>query len=107
MKFRKHSHPFHRSVSERGSQLVELAIIVPVLTVLAFGAWDFGSAFTMKQKLTNAVREGARIVVSNSIVPTPSCPVGTNPPCAITAAEQDIAQYLDIPPGPGPVTASR
>ncbi|HVB99847.1 MAG TPA: TadE family protein [Candidatus Dormibacteraeota bacterium] len=91
--------PIHRAVpkkpsGERGAQLAELALVLPVLALLAVGVWDFGSAFGLKQKLTNAAREGARIVVSNSIIPTPSCGPGTNPPCSIAAAEQAVVQYM-------------
>ncbi|HVB34749.1 MAG TPA: TadE family protein [Patescibacteria group bacterium] len=85
----------NRLAGERGAQLLELAMVLPILALLVVGAWDFGSAFGLKQKLTNAARVGAGIVVSNSLVPTPSCAPGTNPPCAITAAEQSVVEYLN------------
>ncbi len=49
-----------------GAQLVELALSTPLLLVLLVGISDFGSALDLKQKLTNAAREGARIAASQS-----------------------------------------
>lgn len=95
MSVRKNLTGAKRQCGEQGSQLAELAIVLPVLALLAVGTWDFGNAFGLKQKLTNAARQGALIVIANSIVPTPACGPGTNPPCAVTAASQSVVQYLD------------
>lgn len=82
-------------IAEQGSQLLEFAIAIPVLLLLIFGAFDFGSAFATKQKLTNAAREGARIAVS-----TPSNLVDSNgnacspAPCNIQTAAAAVAAYL-------------
>jgi Flp pilus assembly protein TadG len=46
--------------SERGSQLVEAAIIVPILVLLLLGIVDLGRVFYGQIVITNAVREGAR-----------------------------------------------
>jgi Flp pilus assembly protein TadG len=43
-----------------GSQLVEFALVLPVLLLVLFGAIDFSLAFYDKAVLTNASREGAR-----------------------------------------------
>jgi len=40
--------------------LIEFAVALPLLVVLVVGIFDFGGAFNLKQKLNNAVREGAR-----------------------------------------------
>jgi Flp pilus assembly protein TadG len=45
----------------RASQVVEFAVTVPLMVVLVVGMLDFGNAFNMKQKLTNAAREAARL----------------------------------------------
>lgn len=45
----------------RGSQIVEFAVALPLITVFVVGIFDFGSAFGLKQRLTNAAREGARV----------------------------------------------
>jgi Flp pilus assembly protein TadG len=46
---------------ERANQLVELAVVLPILLVLAVGIFDFGQAFTLRQQLNNAAREAARL----------------------------------------------
>jgi Flp pilus assembly protein TadG len=46
---------------QQGTQLLEFALMLPMLLVLAVGTVDFASGFVLKQKLTNAAREGARI----------------------------------------------
>ena len=48
---------------ERGTSVVEMAIVLPLLLMLIFGIGEFGLMFTQWQTLTNAAREGARIGV--------------------------------------------
>ena len=43
----------------RGQSLVELALILPVLSLILFGAVDLGRVFFYQARLTNAVKEGA------------------------------------------------
>ncbi|HXD30457.1 MAG TPA: TadE family protein [Pyrinomonadaceae bacterium] len=45
---------------ERGSQLVELAIVLPIMLVLMGAAAEFGRFFYTYSTLQNAVRAGAR-----------------------------------------------
>lgn len=45
---------------ERGSQLVELALVLPILLVLMGAAAEFGRFFYTYSTLQNAVRAGAR-----------------------------------------------
>jgi Flp pilus assembly protein TadG len=45
---------------DSGTQLVELAIVLPVMMVLIAGAAEFGRFFYTYSALTNAVRAGAR-----------------------------------------------
>lgn len=46
---------------ERGGQLVELALILPILLVLIAGVADFAQAWNVRQTLANAARDGARL----------------------------------------------
>ena len=46
--------------SRAGSQVVEFALILPLLLILVFGVIDFGIAMYDKAVVTNASREGAR-----------------------------------------------
>jgi Flp pilus assembly protein TadG len=44
-----------------GSQIVEFAVSLPLLLVLAVGIFDFGNAYNLKQKVTHTSREAARL----------------------------------------------
>ena len=44
-----------------GSQIIEFAVALPLLVVLAVGIFDFGSAFNLKQKIQNDALMAARI----------------------------------------------
>lgn len=46
--------------AERGSQIIEFALVLPLLMVLVFGIVDFSLALYDKAVITNASREGAR-----------------------------------------------
>ena len=52
-----------RCADERGNALVEAAITIPVLLLIAVGIFEFGRAYQTWQILTNAAREGARVSV--------------------------------------------
>jgi Flp pilus assembly protein TadG len=51
---------------ERGTALVEAAIIIPLVLLLMVGIFEVGRLYQTFQVLTNATREGARA----SVVPT-------------------------------------
>jgi hypothetical protein len=74
------------------SQVVELAISLPVLVLFVVGIFDFSGALTLKQKLTNAAREGARAAAadpaSDMTVALPAVPV------AVSDAFQVVDNYL-------------
>ena len=48
---------------ERGAALIEAAITVPIILLIAVGIFEFGRAYQTQQVLTNAAREGARLAV--------------------------------------------
>ena len=50
---------------DRAAQLVEFAVSLPLLVVFVVGIFDFSNAFTLKQKLTNAARDGARVAAAD------------------------------------------
>ena len=50
--------------SERGTQLVELAIVLPVLLVLFGATAEFGRFFYTYQTLSKATRVGARYLTT-------------------------------------------
>jgi Flp pilus assembly protein TadG len=49
--------------NERGQALLETALVLPIVLLVAVGIFEFGRAFQTWQILTNAAREGARIAV--------------------------------------------
>ena len=49
-----------RSTGERGAAAVEMAIIVPVLVLMAFGMLEFGIAFKQKLTYSHAVNQATR-----------------------------------------------
>lgn len=52
-----------RAGSERGAALLEVALTLPLLLLVATGIFEFGRAYQTWQILTNAAREGARVAV--------------------------------------------
>jgi Flp pilus assembly protein TadG len=50
----------HKRRGERGANLVEFALVLPLLVLLLAGVADFGRAFNNYIIITNASREGAR-----------------------------------------------
>ncbi|MDQ0824914.1 Flp pilus assembly protein TadG [Arthrobacter sp. B2I5] len=53
--------------SERGAAAVEFAILLPLLLMLVLGTIEFGRAYNAQITLTNAAREGARVMAINKI----------------------------------------
>ncbi len=73
-----------------GAQLLEFALVLPMLLVIVFGAADFGAAWALKDKLSNAARDAARIAASQ----TNDLNSGKNPPDSVTAVRYVVANYL-------------
>ncbi len=83
----KFSRAILRSVE--GAQLVEFAFVLPLLLVMVVGIIDFGAAYTLKHKMNNAAREGARFSIEESCADcTKAAPATTQ------AIENSIVNYL-------------
>jgi hypothetical protein len=54
-------NPIRLRRSERGAELVEFALILPLLIFIILGLVDFGFMFQRFEVVTNAAREGARM----------------------------------------------
>lgn len=52
-----------RTGSERGAELLEAAVTIPLVLLVCVGIFEFGRAYQTWQVLTNAAREGARVGV--------------------------------------------
>ena len=82
----------HVGADNRASQVAEFAVSLPLLVVFVVGIFDFGGAFTLKQKLTNAAREGARAAASG-----PASDLGNSSavaPASVSDAFQVVDNYL-------------
>ena len=90
-RIREHSHAIRR---ERAQGLVEFALVVPILLILAMGVVDFGWGLRAYLTVTNSAREGARLGItcatddaikaqvasySNGLLKTSNVTVITNP----------------------------
>ena len=56
---RRRLRPLGAARGEAGAALVECALVVSVLALLAVGVVDMGRAYRLQTRLTNAAREGA------------------------------------------------
>ena len=70
-----------RLTCERGAELIEFAIVTPLLLLLVFGIANFGLMFQRYEVLTNAAREGARVAAL--------------PSYGETDVKNRVTQYLD------------
>ncbi len=77
---------------DRASQIVEFALSLPLLVLFVVGIFDFSGAISLKQKLTNAAREAARVAAAdpaNDLSGT-SLPM----PVSVNDAVQVVDNYL-------------
>lgn len=74
---------------EHANQIVELAVILPILLVITVGIFDFGQAFTLKQELNNAAREAARLGSTQ-----PTADLSQNTPPSVKAIRDLIDSYF-------------
>ena len=75
--------------SDRAAQIVEFAVTLPLLIVFVVGIFDFSSAYTLKQKLTNIARDAARTAAAD-----PASDLTNNAPASIVDAFEVINNYL-------------
>ena len=77
---------------ESAAQIVEFAVSLPLLILFVVGIFDFSNAVSLKQKLTNAAREAARVAAADSAndLGSPSTAV----PASVGDAFQVVDNYL-------------
>ncbi len=73
-----------------GAEILEFAISLPLLIVVAVGVFDFGSAFTVKQKVGNIAQQGAR-VASNQ----PTADLSLNGACGAPASICSVRDVVE------------
>jgi len=77
--------------ADDGAELIEMALVTPILLLLLAGIFDFGFLFRSWEVVTNAAREGARV----GVLPSYGC-ADDGP------AEQRVASYLTTSGLPAP-----
>jgi Flp pilus assembly protein TadG len=73
-----------RTRSERGAEIIELALVTPLFLLLIAGMFDFGFLFRNWEVVTNAAREGARM----GVLPDYACDDTT------TDVEDRVTDYM-------------
>jgi Flp pilus assembly protein TadG len=71
-----------------GAELLEFAMVLPVILVMLIGLLDFSNAYNVKQKLATAAREGARTGASQ-----PNYYDSSSPP-SLPAIKDVVTSYL-------------
>ncbi len=69
---------------DRASQIVEFALSLPLLVLFVVGIFDFSGAISLKQKLTNAAREAARVAAAD---PANDLGNGSGPPAPVSVID--------------------
>jgi Flp pilus assembly protein TadG len=77
--------------SERGTQLLELAIVLPLLVFLASLVSEGADFIRVHQVLNNAAREGAKF----SSMPENSCATAPVPATCIAAIQSAVVNYAN------------
>jgi Flp pilus assembly protein TadG len=94
--FRTAAGFWHGCREEQAAQIVEFAVSLPLLVVFVVGIFDFSGALSLKQKLTNAAREAARVAAadpSNDLSTNYSSP-SSGMPVSISDAYQAVDNYF-------------
>lgn len=95
---------------ERGSALVEMALILPMLLMLTTGMLVFGVAMNNYMQLTNAVSIGARAVANSAEVTTDPCAVASSAVIAaapgLSSSKLSISYTFNGNPYSGPSCSS-
>jgi len=94
--------PWTRDSREEGAALVEFALILPLVLMLAFGMVTAGLAYNHKIDLTHAAREGARYGATLAQL---QCSGSPNPCGTQTWAQ--LVQSVVVQRAAGDVTASQ
>ena len=79
---------------DRGAQIVEFAVALPLLIVFVVGIFDFSGAFTLKQKLTNISRDAARLAAADPA--TDILKPNSTVPASVDDAYQAVLRYFTV-----------
>jgi len=86
---------------EAGQAIVELALVLPLVVMLIFGALDVGRLFNAQIVITEAAREGARVAAVECALGTTSCTTDVNTRVQSALTGLDLTQSsVTLSPGP-------
>ena len=93
-----------RRHSERGTAIVELALLVGVICLIAVGVFEFGRVFHTYLSVVNAAREGARSAMDGtntdtqlqSIASTAASPVSVTVSVAHSGSQTTVTVSSDF-----------
>jgi Flp pilus assembly protein TadG len=77
---------------DSAAQILEFALSLPLLVVFVVGIFDFSGALSLKQKLSNAAREGARVAAADPANDLGGSSSGV--PASVLDAFQVVDNYL-------------
>jgi len=90
-----------------GQEIIEAAIVIPLLFTILFGVYWFGRAFNIYGTINHAAREGARVAVSSCAscgnTAATDAQIATGVTEALQASKLDPSKVQCYTPGPNPV----
>jgi Flp pilus assembly protein TadG len=79
---------------EKGVEILELALVLPLFLVMLVGILFYGRAWATKDDLDGAARVGIRVAINEfNDTTNPQCPGGT--PCSVQAAASAVVAALN------------
>lgn len=76
------------------AELLEFALVLPLLIVMVVGLLDFAHGYNLKQKLTNAARAGARLGAATPTLGDTGTCTGYTAPCSVVGIYNNVVSYL-------------
>jgi hypothetical protein len=90
-----------------GQEIIEAAIVIPLLFMILFGIYWFGRAFNIYGTINHAAREGARVAISNCAscgnTPATSAQIAAAVTQALQASHLDPSKAVNSPVTPAAV----
>ena len=78
----------------RGAEMVEFVVSLPLIIVTVVGVFDFGSAFEVRHKLSNAALQGARVASNQPTTDLSDASGSCSAPASICALRDVIDSTL-------------
>lgn len=85
----------HKPQEDKGAAVIETAMVLSLLLMLALGAFEYGMAFREWLSVTSATREGARLAAQAGDYVDTSDPNNKNADCLILEATAGALRSLD------------